>query len=143
MKVSAITRNWDQIVIYIIVSVLGLAIVIPFVWLIGTAFKPASEIFTMTPRFIPQEPTLANFRQILARYAYLRSFLNSLIVSTAVTVSSALSSTMVGYGISRYKVVGANFVFILLLTTVLLIFLIWNDKIRLTLDFLFAFGYYN
>lgn len=35
----------------------------PFVWLISTAFKPARELGSLHPTWIPEHPTLDNFRQ--------------------------------------------------------------------------------
>lgn len=35
----------------------------PFLWLISTAFKPPRELGSLHPTWIPENPTLDNFRQ--------------------------------------------------------------------------------
>ena len=36
----------------------------PIFWMVSTAFKPASEIYSLTPHPLPAHPTLANFRTV-------------------------------------------------------------------------------
>ena len=50
-------------IILITVCILSL---LPFLWLLSTALKGASEnIFQYPPVFLPKEPTLANFKEVL------------------------------------------------------------------------------
>ena len=110
----------DQIVIYILLIMIGSVIVVPFLWLVSTAFKKPPDLVTLIPQIIPRDPTLANFAKVLKRGFYLRSFLNSLIIAATVTFTSTFLSAMVGYGLSRYGSVAANFVFVMLLTTIMI-----------------------
>ena len=49
-------------------NVLGLLVAIvtllPIFLMISTAFKPAHEIYSLTPHLLPSHPTLSNFRQV-------------------------------------------------------------------------------
>lgn len=49
-------------------NVLGLLIAVvtllPIFLMISTAFKPAHEIYSLTPHLLPSHPTLSNFRQV-------------------------------------------------------------------------------
>src|SRR5258708_33818434 len=43
----------------------ALVTLFPVLWMISTAFKPPTEILTLTPHPIPLHPTLANFRDVI------------------------------------------------------------------------------
>src|SRR6185437_2317863 len=38
----------------------------PVLWMISTAFKPANEIFSLTPHPVPLHPTLSNFSNVFS-----------------------------------------------------------------------------
>jgi N,N'-diacetylchitobiose transport system permease protein len=43
----------------------ALVTLFPILWMVSTAFKPANEIYSLTPRPLPAHPTLGNFRSVL------------------------------------------------------------------------------
>jgi len=44
----------------------ALVTLFPILWMVSTAFKPASEIYSLTPHPLPAHPTLGNFRSVIA-----------------------------------------------------------------------------
>ena len=48
-------------VVNTIVVITAAVFAFPIYWMINTAFKSANEYQTLTPHFLPQEPTLVNF----------------------------------------------------------------------------------
>ena len=50
----------------------------PFLWLISTAFKSPRELGSLHPTWIPEDPTLDNFRQAFDEQPLLRAAVNSL-----------------------------------------------------------------
>ena len=42
----------------------ALVTLFPILWMVSTAFKPASEIYSLTPHPLPAHPTLGNFFKI-------------------------------------------------------------------------------
>ena len=48
---------------YLILGIGAFTMLVPFVWMITTAFKPQPEWITFPPKFLPVEPTLENFRK--------------------------------------------------------------------------------
>ncbi len=53
------------ITLYLFLTVLGLTMLLPLVYMISSAFKPVSELFLFPPRFFVKNPTLINFRDLL------------------------------------------------------------------------------
>jgi ABC-type glycerol-3-phosphate transport system permease component len=56
-RVKAITLNGLGLIIAIVT-------LLPIFLMVSTAFKPAHEIYSLTPHLLPSHPTLDNFRQV-------------------------------------------------------------------------------
>jgi multiple sugar transport system permease protein len=91
----------------------------PFAWMVGTSFKPQSEICTRTPTLLPAEPTLEHFRGLLEAASLGRGFLNSLIFAVGVTVLSLLVNALAAYAFARLRFPGRERLFALLLVTMM------------------------
>ncbi|MBT3166056.1 carbohydrate ABC transporter permease [Streptomyces sp. Vc74B-19] len=75
----------------------------PLVWLASTAFKPPAELAGLHPTWIPQDPTLANFRQAFDEQPLLRAALNSLLTASAAAVVAVTVATPVAYVTARHR----------------------------------------
>ncbi|MFF3406162.1 carbohydrate ABC transporter permease [Streptomyces sp. NPDC002742] len=75
----------------------------PFLWLLSTAFKPARELASLHPTWIPRDPTLANFRQALDEQPLLRAGLNSLIAALGAALIAVLIATPMAYVMARHR----------------------------------------
>jgi multiple sugar transport system permease protein len=75
----------------------------PFLWLISTAFKPARELGSLHPTWIPKDPTLANFRQAFDEQPLLEAALNSLIAAVGAAVIAVLIATPMAYVMARHR----------------------------------------
>lgn len=106
----------NRIIIYLVLSILGIIILFPFFWMVSTALKPNTDIIKRPPIFYPTKPTLTHFKQVFANVPYFRNLYNSIFISGITTLITIFFSTMVGYAIARYKVVGLNILFILILS---------------------------
>lgn len=90
---------------------------LPFVWMLLTSLKPFPELFAL--RFLPQEPTLDNYRQVLEQTGFPRWFLNSLLVASVTTASVLFFDSLAGYTLARLRFPGKNLVFLLILSTLM------------------------
>lgn len=89
--------------------------VIPFLYMFGTSFKPNAYLFEFPPKLIPDDPTTANYTEAWNSNNFGRYFLNSTYVALATTfVVLALSSTM-AYAFARFEFAGKNLLFAVLL----------------------------
>ncbi|MEU3894624.1 MULTISPECIES: carbohydrate ABC transporter permease [unclassified Streptomyces] len=75
----------------------------PFLWLISTAFKPPQELGSLHPTWIPQNPTLDNFRQAFDEQPLLRAALNSLLAALGAAVIAVLIATPMAYVMARHR----------------------------------------
>ncbi|MEV4278517.1 carbohydrate ABC transporter permease [Actinoplanes xinjiangensis] len=89
--------------------------VFPIYWMVNTAFKPAGETTSLTPSWLPLNPTLDNFRQALDSSNLLRYFANSaIVVLGAVAVSIALGFLACA-ALTRFRFVGRRQIFVAIL----------------------------
>ncbi|NDZ81770.1 MULTISPECIES: carbohydrate ABC transporter permease [unclassified Streptomyces] len=75
----------------------------PLVWLVSTAFKSPRELGSISPTWLPQHPTLDNFRAAFDAQPLLHSALNSLIVAGSATVISVALAVPAAYALVRFR----------------------------------------
>ena len=98
---------------------LGLAVVaffaFPVYWMVITAVKPAIDVQTNPPQFLPVRPTLANFATALGRpffWTYLR---NSLLVTLAAVALALVVALLASAAAARMRFRGRRAYLILIL----------------------------
>jgi N,N'-diacetylchitobiose transport system permease protein len=101
------------------VNLLGLVVfavmVFPVFWMVSTAFKPASDILTFTPKLIPSSATLANFEDAINRPYFWRVARNSLIVVAAVTACSLVLAFLAALALAKFRFYGRRAFIILII----------------------------
>lgn len=75
----------------------------PFAWLISTAFKPAKELGSLDPTWIPKNPTLENFRQAFDEQPLLQAMANSLLVAVSAALVAVVIATPMAYVMARHR----------------------------------------
>lgn len=75
----------------------------PFVWLISTAFKPARELGSLHPTWIPEHPTLDNFRQAFDEQPLFQAAANSLIAAVSAALIAVVIATPMAYVMARHR----------------------------------------
>ncbi|MCF2130465.1 carbohydrate ABC transporter permease [Strepomyces sp. STD 3.1] len=75
----------------------------PFLWLISTAFKPPRELGSLHPTWIPENPTLDNFRQAFDEQPLLHAALNSLVAALGAAVIAVVIATPMAYVMARRR----------------------------------------
>ncbi|MDR2479748.1 MAG: carbohydrate ABC transporter permease [Treponema sp.] len=93
--------------------------VLPFYWLLISAVKPASEIFSK-PSFIPEKITLENFGQLFSKTMFLRNIYNSIIIASFYAASGVIICSMAGFGLAKYPSRIKKFVFALVIAALLI-----------------------
>jgi multiple sugar transport system permease protein len=89
----------------------AIVMVIPFAYLISTAFKPNILAFEWPPKFIPHPATLNNFVQAWSANHFARYFANSALVACGTTVVTTLLAAMAAYAFARFSFPGRKLLF--------------------------------
>lgn len=96
--------------------------VIPFLYMVFSAFKPNSEIFGTPLTLWPTHPTFDNMVGLFTRVPFARWALNSAIVATVGTALSVLLGSLAGFAFAKYDFRFKNLLFFLMLATLLIPF---------------------
>jgi len=99
--------------------VFGVAMLLPFAFLVSTAFKEHAFVLEIPPRLIPDPPTLDNFTEAWSTGDFGRYFLNSAFVVTLSTIISVSLSAMLGFCFARFDFPGRRAMFGALLFTMM------------------------
>jgi multiple sugar transport system permease protein len=95
---------------------------LPFIYMVGTSFKPPTEVLTWPPTLFAVHPTWDNYLTLITIAPFPRFFLNSLIMSTASALGILATSTFAGYIFSKYRFPGRDLLFIIILATAMVPF---------------------
>ena len=102
---------------YLLLTLGAVVMVTPFVWMILTSLKPATELVEFA--FLPKQPTLANYGEVLSTNNFGRWYFNSILIAAISTASVAFFDTLVGYTLNKFDFPGKQIIFIGILATLM------------------------
>ncbi|WP_185633208.1 carbohydrate ABC transporter permease [Listeria booriae] len=115
-KASSIVR---KVFTYTIIVLGGAIMVLPFIWMVSTAFKSGAANMVLPPQFIPDEPTWSNFERVFEMFPMLQFLVNSIVVAIVTTVGQMLFCSMAAYAFARIEFWGRDKLFLLYLATMM------------------------
>lgn len=110
----------ENLVTYIILSLLSLLFVFPFYWLLRSSFMTSGEIFSLPIRWLPSEFRIQNYPEALTALPFGRYFLNTIFIVVMNVTGTILSSSFVAFGYARIDFPGRKFWFALTLSTLMI-----------------------
>ncbi len=117
----SLDRRWlNKVILYLILIILAVPFVFPFWWMIMSSFKSANEIFAFPPQLLPETWRVENFLEAFQYQPFARHYFNSVYISTLVTIGTIFVASLSGYAFARIRFRGSNFLFILLLSSLMM-----------------------
>jgi ABC-type glycerol-3-phosphate transport system permease component len=107
---------------YAVLALAAFVAMVPFLYVVSTSLKDTIALFSYPPEWIPRDPTLINYRDLIRDNPFLRWTLNSLIVASSVTVIKVVIDSMAGYAFAKMNFPGKNALFLLVLMTLMVPF---------------------
>ena len=104
-----------KVLIYGIPLLAALVSVVPFLFMLGISFQSVHFISGNPLQWIPREPTLGSFEQVLTTKNFVRWIGNSLLVAGLVTALALLIQSMAGYVFAKKSFPGRNVLFMVIL----------------------------
>jgi multiple sugar transport system permease protein len=118
---------------FLFLGIYWLFVMIPLYWMFVTSIKPSDDYLAVPPVWFPSQPTIVHYTAALFAYRGLQGLINSLIISLAATILSALLGTLMAYSLARFGTGGKHLSFWVLsqrflppIAVVLPIFLIYR-----------------
>lgn len=98
---------------YTILALVGIAFLLPFIWMVANSFKSISEIYQYPPSFIPSSLNFSNYVEAWNATDFPIFFGNSIFVSVAVVIGQLATASLAGYSFARLRYPGRNTLFFL------------------------------
>lgn len=117
MNSHAMSKN---ILIQIILIVLGIAFIIPFIWMLLTSLKSLQEISSFPITILPEIVHWDNYSEVFNVIPFTRYFMNTLLITVLSVLGQLLSAPLVAYSIAKINWVGGKIIFPLVIATMLL-----------------------
>jgi N,N'-diacetylchitobiose transport system permease protein len=87
--------------------VVAVVTLFPILYMLSTSFKPATEIFSLTPHLVPEHPTFSNYSAVISGsvigipyWTFLR---NSLLVTVISVLASSLIAMLASIALARFR----------------------------------------
>jgi multiple sugar transport system permease protein len=105
---------------YAVLCLAAAVFLLPLFWMLSSSLKPEWQVLANPPVWLPNPPRWENYREALTYLPFGRYAINTLIISLGAIVGHVLSCTLVAYAFARLRAPGKGFMFLLVLSTLML-----------------------
>ncbi len=93
---------------------------IPLVWTISTSLKSPGEVYLFPPTWIPNEIMWSNYYRAVTAIPFFLYLWNTVLITAISIVGKVISITLVAFAFARLRWWGRDFMFIVMLATMML-----------------------
>ena len=109
-------ENFTKVLIHVILILVSITMLVPFIWMILTAFKTVTESTSVDPFVIfPKVWRTDSFKEVIRNMNFLVLYKNTLLMIFFRVLCAVLTATMAGYAFGRLHFKGRDFCFSLVL----------------------------
>lgn len=101
-------------------TVIGIILIIPLLWMVFTSLKPMEEIVRYPPTFFPEKIVWENYLDTIAAFPFWRYTRNTLFITVLVVIGNVLSNSFIAYGFAKLDFPGKKLMFALVLSTMMI-----------------------
>ena len=130
MAVSALSRpiaRWRRprlgtLALYAALIATAIVVIVPVLYMISQAFTPEQDTLAWPIHYVPDNPTLNNFLQVLEdpTLPVFTWFINSMVASLSITALVLALSSLSAYAFARLEFPGRDVIFFLLLISLMI-----------------------
>ena len=115
---------WGDIGIYLMLTLVAVAMAFPLVFSICSALKPLDELFRFPPRVFPQHVTLDNFSDLVVTMGqswvpFLRYLTNTVFITLVGTFGHVVIASMAAFVLAKYDFPGGKTFFTMVVTALM------------------------
>src|SRR5262249_22661171 len=110
----------EKILGYATLLLVALLIVLPLYWMISTALKDEMQTFAIPPTWSPNPFVWQNFVSVFQEVPFGRFIINTFILVGVNIAGELFAVTLVAYGFARVRFPGRSFLFLLMLSTLMI-----------------------
>jgi len=118
------TQRFQEVVTAVlghtILIILSIVFLIPLFWMVSTALKDRAQTWLFPPRWIPNPFVWSNFPRVFEVGPFLLFIRNTLILIFWNVLGQVFATTLVAYGFARLRFPGRDFLFMLMVATLMI-----------------------
>lgn len=109
--------------VHAVMLIISFFMLVPFVWMLSSSFKPENDVFKMPIEWIPKQVTMSNYKAIFSgEFNFTMFYKNSLLVAVTVTLLQLITCSLAGYAFSKITFPGRDKIFLSYLGTMMVPF---------------------
>ena len=105
--------------LFLFLLILGITMIIPFLWTLSSSFKFDREIFQYPIQWVPEVFRWSNYQEVWQRVPFLTYYLNTIKVSVIVTLGQVVTCSLAAYSFSKMEYPGRDKIFLCYLATMM------------------------
>lgn len=119
-KKTSVNRQSKKMLSYVLMTIIGIILLIPLLWMVFTSLKPIEEIVRYPPTFFPEKIVWENYLDTIAAFPFWRYARNTLFITVLVVIGNVLSNSFIAYGFAKLDFPGKKLMFALVLSTMMI-----------------------
>ena len=139
VKGSSIKRQRTavDIITYILLGLGAALVLVPFWWMVKTSLTAETRLFVFPPQIFPDPIVWRNYIEAwnALPVSFTRFTMNTLFITILAMTAEIFTCSLVAYGFARFRFPGRNFIFLLMLSTMMLpgvvtlvpTFILWRE----------------
>ena len=108
-----------KVVIYLIFLVFASVTILPFLWMLSTAFKFEQDVFHFPIEWISKAIRWENFSNVFTQIPFTTYYWNSIKLSSIITFFTLVTSALAAYAFAKLRFRGRDKLFLLYLATLM------------------------
>ena len=130
-------RTLINILTYVLLGLGAAIVLVPFWWMVKTSLTAETRLFEFPPQFFPDPVVWRNYIEAwnALPVSFTRFTANTIFITVLAMAAEILTCSLVAYGFARFRFPGRNFLFILMLSTMMLpgvvtlvpTFILWRE----------------
>lgn len=112
--------GYSRWLIFVLLFAGALIMLFPIAFMVSMSLKEQSEIYTQSPRLLPDKITFANFANGWREGGFAQYFANSIGVTAVRVAITVFMNAMAGFAFAKYRFKGREFLFLLILAAMMI-----------------------
>jgi len=101
IKSNSQQQRIKKLTSYLVMTVIGIVLIIPLLWMVFTSLKPMEEIVRYPPTFFPEEINFSNYLDTINAFPFWQYAKNTLFITVLVVFGNVLSNSFIAYGFAK------------------------------------------
>lgn len=119
-KKTSVNRQSKKMLSYVLMTIIGIILLIPLLWMVFTSLKPMEEIVRYPPTVFPEKIVWENYLDTIAAFPFWRYARNTLFITVLVVIGNVLLNSFIAYGFAKLDFPGKKLMFALVLSTMMI-----------------------